>query len=637
MPVKDRLLYRSETAARVRWSRDGESVALMLAGREQDPEGVSAETHPGPIFDPTSDRLYFGHTWHQEWFAHPLADGSEELYRYRSGDTLVVRLPDGRAVRAIAVSVSPRRPSFRYLSSILWIEPASGALVRAVFRPARRLDVERDSLVGEDGRDGLRRVPGVFKPMEFDIESVVIEYSLWSMKHWLPRSMRLDGSVRAGVLRLAFSAETSYDIETLAEEGDSSRPEPTAAEVIAGWNPASETRSRTIQSDDRSTHIYYPTESGELMASADLPPPIWENAPGFATEAELESFARQLDALARVTASGPARVDLRWGLSRADLVRYNRVEGLSVGGMASVEQPGLGDAQATVRLGTADLHPNLELRFARPGLRRTPSLRFYHQLDAVEGQRNALGLGGSLGALFLGRDDGEYYRATGATLALSPPDSRRGWVEWRFFAERQRAVELGTEWSVAHLLGGDPFRPNFAADPADLVGIGFSLAPWWGQDPAAPQAGLDLLTEGAVGDFEFARARLTARAAVPLGGRYRTGLELGGGSSWGTVPLQYSWFLGGPSTLRGYGGSAAVGSSFLRARAELARGSPMAGIAVFGDAAWAGDRSDFAVDDALVAAGIGASLMEGLLRVDLARALRQPVGWRLEIYLDAPF
>jgi hypothetical protein len=63
----------------------------------------------------------------------------------------------------------------------------------------------------------------------------------------------------------------------------------------------------------------------------------------------------------------------------------------------------------------------------------------------------------------------------------------------------------------------------------------------------------------------------------------------------------------------------------------------MAGIAVFGDAAWAGDRSDFAVDDALVAAGIGASLMEGLLRVDLARALRQPVGWRLEIYLDAPF
>ena len=40
--------------------------------------------------------------------------------------------------------------------------------------------------------------------------------------------------------------------------------------------------------------------------------------------------------------------------------------------------------------------------------------------------------------------------------------------------------------------------------------------------------------------------------AVPLPAEYRIGLEVGGGRVWGTAPAQRLWYVGGPSTLRGF-------------------------------------------------------------------------------------
>jgi hypothetical protein len=59
---------------------------------------------------------------------------------------------------------------------------------------------------------------------------------------------------------------------------------------------------------------------------------------------------------------------------------------------------------------------------------------------------------------------------------------------------------------------------------------------------------------------------------------------------------------------------------------------------VFSDAGWAGPGADFARGRTLVSTGVGASFFDGLLRVDLARALRAPpggkAGWRLDFYVD---
>jgi hemolysin activation/secretion protein len=100
------------------------------------------------------------------------------------------------------------------------------------------------------------------------------------------------------------------------------------------------------------------------------------------------------------------------------------------------------------------------------------------------------------------------------------------------------------------------------------------------------------------------------------------------------VPLQGLWYLGGPTTVRGYEGAFLGGESFWRGRAEIATATPAARIVLFGDAGWVGARDAWETDPPLLSAGVGASFLDGLVRLDLARALRRPTGWRLELYLD---
>jgi hemolysin activation/secretion protein len=106
------------------------------------------------------------------------------------------------------------------------------------------------------------------------------------------------------------------------------------------------------------------------------------------------------------------------------------------------------------------------------------------------------------------------------------------------------------------------------------------------------------------------------------------------GAAFGDVPVQSLWYLGGPATMRGYSGNAARGEAFWRGRAEIARAAPGARIVLFSDAGWAGPRDDVQLDPLLLSAGIGASFLDGLLRLDLAHALREPRGWRFDIHLD---
>jgi len=642
LPLRDRLLEREEMAARVHWSRDGETVVRLLASREQGPDGVEAGGFDtNTIFDPSGDRVYFvlaGSIGDSEemWIAHPLAANAEDHYRYASGDTMTVRLPDQRVIRAVELHVIPRRPSFHYLTAALWIEPESGALVQAVYRPARSLDFARDTaFIDADDLDALDKVPGFLKPFEIDFENVVVQYSLWGLRHWLPRLMRVEGYFRAGSMRVPFSQELSYQMESVSDAPDAA-PTPTAAELARAEGDSLIQVVGEEQNGRRRTTILRPKDDSRLIRSEELPPPIWDESPEFASESELEALVDKLKvSVPRGTIREPVSYGVQWGTDAPDLIRFNRVEGLSMGARATVRYAER-EARATVRLGIADLRPNLELAASQPAAGRAVTASVYHQLASVDGTGQALGMGNSAGALLFGRDYGEYYRATGARLTVAPAARDRQWYRWSLFAERQRGAERGTTWSLARLLGSEhAFRPNLAADDADLLGASLALSPWWGRDPLAPQAGVEYLAEAATGDHRFVRSRVTGRTILPLGRRHRFGLEAAAGESWGTTPVQYHWFLGGPETLRGYGGSAAAGPTFARGRAELARGTPTGAITLFADAGWAGERSAFATDDVLVAAGVGTSLLDGLLRLDLARSLTHEKGWRLELYLDA--
>lgn len=179
------------------------------------------------------------------------------------------------------------------------------------------------------------------------------------------------------------------------------------------------------------------------------------------------------------------------------------------------------------------------------------------------------------------------------------------------------------------------FRPATPAARADQLGATLTLRGRRGLEPSRLMLGADVRLEGAIGDFRFAKGSVTTRATVPLPLRLAASLEAAGGSAVGTVAPQSLWYLGGPATARGYGGGAASGDAFWRARGELAAPLTVARIVVFGDAGWAGPRAEMDTRASLLAVGAGVSLLDGLVRFDVARALRGTRGWRADLYWDA--
>ncbi|MGH7505172.1 MAG: hypothetical protein ACRELX_05960, partial [Longimicrobiales bacterium] len=293
-------------------------------------------------------------------------------------------------------------------------------------------------------------------------------------------------------------------------------------------------------------------------------------------------------------------------------------------------------ADGLLRVGLADFEPEVELGLGREQGFTAYRLAGYRRLDAMNPDSRPLGIGNSLSALLFGQDDGEYFRALGAELTARPaPATGSNAWELRLYAEQQRPVGRETDFSLRHALDGDHvFRPALPAQRAEQVGAALVLRHSRGLDPAAFRWGAEVEVGGGTGSFDFGRAALTLYGSHPLPGRLLGSLAIAGGTSIGSPPLQSQWFLGGPASMRGYHGAGAFGEAFWRGRAELATSFPAARIALFTDAGWAGPRNERRLAPTLISAGIGASLLDGLLRFDVARALERPTGWRLHLYVD---
>ncbi|MEQ8328864.1 MAG: hypothetical protein RH859_00220 [Longimicrobiales bacterium] len=676
LPLKDRTLYRAESAHRVFWQRNGDLLIQVLALREQTPLGVQESTSHGMFdqnFDPMDDRLLFGLVDGDEdafeedpddfWFEHPLEPGYRDHYVLSIGDTLTLSLGSGERLRAVELQVVPTVADVHRMTGSLWIEPGTGALVRAVYRLSDTFDAMRDipDLAEEDEKGEFRFVPSLFKPWTAEIRMIAVDYALWDFQVWLPRSLRAEGVITAGILSAPASIDITYEMESVVTEADLEAPAAVEEQVFATRSDAmAELARRTVgdvpyvlepgwtrvlDGDDRRrgrgrerTRVRYlvPEDPDWLRRSPDLPPPIWESAPGFVSDDEVSELFEVLGGLPVAPVQGIPRT-FRWGPQRPDLLRYNRVEGLSVGARGQLRpQTFLGPLSltATARIGWGDLHPNARLDVVRERLARRVTVSAFHELAPVDEDARHLGLGNSLTAGLFGRDDGEYYRRSGAWLSWTPPTAERRTYEVRGYAEYHRAAETGTDAALWRVTDSEwRFRPNLVAAEGWEAGARVRVAPWWGTDPRMVQGGLEWVGQAAGGDWEYARTSLEGRLAVPLFADLRLGLEAGGGTSWGSPPPQRAWFLGGASSLRGYGPSVAVGRRFLRGRGELARQYAFGAVSLFGDAGWAGSAG-VDPDDILYALGAGVSLVDGLIRLDAAWGLADAGSFRLELYLD---
>ncbi|HEY0972498.1 MAG TPA: ShlB/FhaC/HecB family hemolysin secretion/activation protein [Gemmatimonadales bacterium] len=679
---RERLLFRQEEATRVRWVR-GQGVVVDVLGRRQAvPSGegrlqleVDVGGNVGPIpYFPGQETLWLGSSdvakaeVDDHGPVHPLADGAEAYYRYRSGDSVTVRLQTGRTITLRELEVRPREPRWDLAVGSLWFDVSNAQLVRGVYRLS--VPIEIWQVVEESGEDD--DVPGWVKtlvnPLRATVSAVTVEYGLEGGGFWLPRLQAMEAEAEAGFMRIPVRFEQSYRYASVNGTFDALPPIPEARDdslrqiADSAWrdtlralpsaqrdsaraarmermNPCSDDSVRTYAGSRFDgalrTLVRVPCDTTLLLDSPALPPSIFAEGEELFDARLQEALVDAALSLGAQSDWAPQRPVVKWGLGDG-LLRYNRVEGLSPA-VAVEQQLGRGyQARAVARIGTADLQPNAELGLTRTDGRRTLGVNVYRRLAAANDWGEPLGLSSSLSAVLFGRDEGFYYRSWGAEISGLGRGTRLGEGDfaWRLFSERHDAVDVETRFGLFDRMA----QGNIAAAEGSVTGMGARWVRTFGLDPRGVRALADVRGEGGVGSFGYGRALADVTVSSPLVARVDGALTLSAGSSVGTVPIQRAFFLGGPHTVRGQDPGAAVGDAYWMARVELARNTPVFRPVVFYDVGWAGARGDWRHPGRpMSGAGAGVSILDGLFRLDLSRGIRPEEQWRVDMYLEARF
>ncbi|HEX8674307.1 MAG TPA: hypothetical protein VF710_20580 [Longimicrobium sp.] len=650
----EKLLFRRETASRVDWSRDTVRVEVIGA-REAIPavrvgaQRISPDNIAGSAmviaFDPADPEMLL--RFDSTVIRNPLAAGSEAHYRYSSGDSLSIRLPNGRGVRILELRIAARRADPHLINGSFWLDSETHAVVRAGFRQSRPF-----SSTGSG-------ITVVMPEAGAELDFVAIDYGFWDRRWWLPRSVAARGVAHFGGRRFPLSYERTYEGyqvtgDTLAAaptrqsvaEGAVATPPRCRRQITASINIGSGVQSDssweaawdrqmaemaaadTAKSDSttadstrapKCTQAFVVTRAPgtDLVSGPAFPAGIYDEKEGAVSEQDL----RTLTDLVRDLPGTP------WSIGKPgvrllspETIRFNRIEGLSVGPRASLPL-GPAELRAEVRAGTTG-----EIGARLAGIHSTAALRTevaaYRGLEAVAVPSQPFSLGSSASALLLGRDENDYFRATGAELRLSPAATRRQRWDVRLFAEHQRGVSARTDVSLRGAFDdGFDARENVLAETLDQAGATVRVRASRGDDPSRLRTRAELELHGETGGATFGRPLLRLGAEGPVGAGVGYGLSLAGGTGFGEVPVQRFWQIGGATTVRGHDPASMRGETLWLARAELTRGAPMMRLSLFGDAGWAGDAADLWDARPLRGMGVGVAFLDNLVRFDLAQGL----------------
>jgi hypothetical protein len=690
---RERLAFRHEDAARVRWHRDRGAWVEMTGNRTvvpiaRDGEASAGTTGLAPVpYYPGRDNLWVGSGLARAEvddrdLVHPLAVGAEAYYTYAAGDSVTMTLPNGESIRLRELRITAREPKWNVTVGSFWFDMRTAQLVRAVYRLSTPMDIwavaseqnERDradtaARRRRNGDDVPFWAKAFMSPMRADITGITIEYGLYNQRFWLPRTQAVEGYGQISFARVPVAFEQRFRYESVnaldsvppippaersrvARLRDSLRAAGTdkqvqdslvtralraraeeiarqrAAECAAGGEYTTY-RSRYNGTLRVATRV--PCDSARLANSPDLPPSIFDANEALFGVAEREELLKALS-FGLQPGWGPQAPTFEYGLSQT---RYNRVEGMSTA-ITATSALGSGFATSVTARGSyADRQLNGEFALWRSNGRITWRGAVYRRLQASDDWGNPLSFGASLSSLLYARDEGAYYRAWGGELTRTP--STAGGLELRLFGEQQWGDTVHSRWT---LFGGgnDPrFIPNPMASRVTVAGVGARLRPQWGLDPDGFRVMADLRAEAAGGDSTYARGLFDVTTSGPLG-PVAAALTVSAGAAAGGVPPQRLFHLGGTQSVRGQTALSATGDAFWMARAELGTRNQGFRTIAFTDIGWAGPRASFARPGRpLTGAGIGWSVLDGLIRMDIARGIWPAQQWRLDLRLDARF
>jgi hypothetical protein len=584
---------------------------------------------------------------------HPLARAGPAWYRYELTSGLTVTPGPAGMLRLLQVEVTPRRTGPALVAGKIWIDSTTAEVVRLTFRyVGTGLWVTPAAPTGSDSASARRINSFANQVASIDAD---LEYALQEGRYWMPYRQVIAGRIRIPVVSdvvIPFRATTTFE----DFEINSSRP--VAFELPlpeSALTPAARRARRDSlrsarrdalgdEEELRSWHyadrwpggryeLHRPSNDSLSLFDAWPDSLSLDNAPADErrvreTEADLARIAERLP--------GPLTGQPGHGVGYerlTDLLRYDRVQGLSLGAGYRLRIPGLRftDLYGTVRYGLSDdrVTGRLTLLMDAPAGRLAVS--GYRDVVAVDPFSLGHGFGNTVNALFAGHDNADYLLARGAFIGYETSLATGLDLNLGARLERQRSVRRVATSEVNDFLGGTGvFPPNPPVDPGTLGGghvrlSGLGENRWW-------------VTADVLGGEGSATGRLYGELRRRVGGSRGLTLRVKGGIATRPTLAQSRFRLGGVNTVRGFEYGTAGGQAFWAAQLDVAPIRGRLRPVLFVDAGQA-DRPGHLFDSrALVGGGVGLSMYGGILRFDLSHPISPDTGGkvRFDIVIQAP-
>ena len=568
---------------------------------------------------------------------HPLAPEAPAWYRYGLAGDLSVTPGQGGTLRLLQVEVTPRRTGLDLVAGEMWIDSASAEVVRFAFRyVGTGLWVRPEGSERSDSSSArlINRIANQIVSIDADLE-----YGLQDGRYWMPFRQVVSGRVRIPLVSdvvIPFRAVTTFDdfeINTgrpITFELPLSPDRPDSVEARRAARRDSLRAERRSDGDTDSLRawdyadrwaggryeLHRPSNDSlgrfrEWTDSLTLEAAPADMARARGVEAELARLAERLpDSVTGQRAHGIGYERL------TDAMRYDRVQGLSLGLGYRVRVPGLAftGLYASARYGFSDERVTGRASLVRDAPEGRLTVSGTRDVVNVDPFAPSPGFGNTLNALFVSHDDGDYALVHGgsAMYEMSLATGLELAVGARY--ERQSSVARAAQSEVNDFLGGAGlFPPN---PPVNEGRFGGGFVRVVGVEGVQWRATADVLGGGGT-----TTGRVYGEVRHGIGGRRGATIRLKTGIATRPTLRQSAFRLGGIGTVRGHEYGERRGQAFWATQVDVAPLSGRLRPVVFLDAGQAGGAGSLFSGRVLVGAGAGVSLFGGLVRFDVSRSL----------------
>lgn len=636
-----------EQEAVVQWQRPNDLRVDFLGRRSRSRSGDMNlnSTFSNPWFVPRSlgDSVrIFGNEFPERAALHPLAADAPEWYRYTLGDSLSIAMPNGESVTLVSVEFAPRQVAPALIVGRLWLDAATAEVVRLSFQyvgtglwVTPEEETRRDSTSARRANSLINRLLSVRGDLE---------YALQEGRYWMPYRQVIAGRIQIPIISdivVPFEAITTFsdyaintgeaitfrialDSVPLTAEQRRARRDSLARERRDPDNVPDPDRARTwsgrLGQGGRFEMRRPPLDSLREYAA-------WGDSLDFdLSAAEARRLRESLADLERLAARLPGRMTGRPGAGLsyerlADVIRYNRVQGLSLGAGYQVRVPGTAFTQAfaTARYGFSDERINLRASVVRDAPNGRWTLSGYREVMGVDPLRRGGELANTWRGIVMGRDENDYLLASGARLSFETSVALGTELTLWTGAERQQATVTTAKSAINDLLGGTgEFPPN---GPVSTGTYGFAGARLDGGFPGRTR--WTVAADALAGEGDVV-GRGWARVEQRFGRRNPPTVRVSAGTTTRREVDQMAFRIGAGQTVRGFDYATLRAQAFWSVQVDVPAGRRWFHPIFFVDAAQAGTlsgRGGLWSAPVLVGGGVGWQWLGGLVRVDVTRAL----------------